>query len=699
MTEKWYLKSQEELESVLKTSAVGGLDPSAAASRLKADGGNNIFSLKRRTALRVAIRECFDLPAVLLLFILLLQGFSRENVLSVLVILAAVISRVFLYIRSMHVFADMAVRAIPRARVVRRGRLLRIDSRKVVQGDLLYLRPGDFIPADARIIKGHVRVSEHRITKKKAPAEKEDSTIARTGSLELSSLTNMVFAGSRVIEGTAMAIVTDIGADTLLLEFNGRIPISTYDRMPVVRRMARSCSVCEMLLLALVVIFAFFSVVLGEGVSIVRTFILSLATVVTAVNECYFAYCSHVVSRAILSLDGTRTEERTLIKDMRLLDLLSDADYVLIRDRFAKEEGSRLTAAVNRLKQLGIRPILLTDRIEYAEIFFGKLSCFAEGKERFLSRAKFLAATDARLWQLADKIGVYSCLDTAESLRLLRVLQMNGATVAVLSSDKQDADLLCEADISVTVLLPDKSREEGSATEAEMIADIHIPARRRAEGGIRAFADCLRLAKALPARLNALFGYFVTSVTARAVLCILGILVPSFGIGPYCILAGGLLGDLGMAAVLASTDSGPNGRVTDNRFRYFGIKSLLTPALAGLVSTGTVLLAYAAEHHFVGKAGGGYFLVLSLIASLFSGIAYIRREGVASTPIGWIPTVLYALLLIAVTAALILLPPLSTLLMTEGIGFAAGILAFATGILQIFCQKILFGTKILIQNY
>ena len=101
----------------------------------------------------------------------------------------------------------------------------------------------------------------------------------------------------------------------------------------------------------------------------------------------------------------------------------------------------------------------------------------------------------------------------------------------------------------------------------------------------------------------------------------------------------------------------------------------------------------------MGKAGGGYFLVLSLIASLFSGIAYIRREGVASTPIGWIPTVLYALLLIAVTAALILLPPLSTLLMTEGIGFAAGILAFATGILQIFCQKILFGTKILIQNY
>ncbi|MBQ9121489.1 MAG: hypothetical protein IJY12_03890 [Clostridia bacterium] len=698
MTEKWYLKSQEEIESVLNTSAADGLAPSAAALRLRTDGGNNIFSLKRRTALRVAIRECFDLPAILLLFVMAINGLNHESILCMIVVLASVIFRTLFYIRSMHVFSDMAVRAIPRARVVRGKRLCRIDSRRVVQGDLIYLQPGDFVPADARIIKGKVRVSEYRVTGKKAPSEKENGILPENPNMELSLLTNMVFAGSRVVDGRAMAIVTDTGDDTLLMEFSGRISISTYERMPLVRRMAKNCTVCEMILLTLVVVSAFLSVAAGAGVSIVRSFIFSLSTVVTAVSECYFAYVSHVISHAILALDGTHAKERTLIKDMRLLDALADVDFVLIRDCFTREDGGRLSAAVAQLERMGVRPILLTDRVEYGELFFGKLSCFAPQKDCFHTRAKFLAATDARLWQMAEKVSAFSCLDTEESLRLLRVLQVNGATVAVLTSDKQDADLLREADISATVA-PISRPESGEVSEMEMIADVHIPGYKRARGSVRALGECIRLAKTLPARLNALFGYYLASAAARLVLCLYGIFAPNSGITPYCILAGGLLPDLVFAAVLAATEGGKHGNVPRAVFRYRSVQTFLAPALAGLISAGAVLLAWTAEHHFVKTENDGFFLLLMLVSSVFNGIAFIRRERVATTPLGWLPTLAFGMGVLAVFAVLLALPPVGTLLLVQGFGVPLVLIAIGGGILQIFCQKILFGTKILIQNY
>ncbi|MBO5111591.1 MAG: hypothetical protein J6D21_12860 [Clostridia bacterium] len=698
MTEKWYLKSQEELESVLRTSVADGLSPSAAASRLRTDGGNNIYSLKRRTALRVALRECFDLPSILLLFMLVINGLDHEGILSILVILAGIAIRTVFYIRAMRVFSDMAIRAIPRARVVRNRTLCRIDSRRVLQGDVLYLQPGDFIPADARIVKGKVRVSEHRITKKKTPADKENGTVADTSAMELSSLSNMVFAGSRVVDGRAMAIVTDTGDDTLLMEFNGRISISTFERMPVVRRMNKHCALCETILLATVVVAAFLSMLVGDH-SIVRAFIFSLATAVSAVSECYFAGAAYIISRAIQSLDGKRATDRTLLRDMRLLDLLSQADYVLIRDSFAREDVTHLSAYVAEMKRLGIRPILLTDRVEYAELFFGKLTCFAPQKEHFLNRAKFLAATDARLWQLADKIGTYSCLDTEESLRLLRVLQMNGATVAVLSSDKQDADLMREADVSATVSLASNTQGREEQSELEMIADICIPARKKPRGGIRALNDIVRVGRCLPAKMNALFSYFLTSATARLVLCLYGIFMPDSGMTPCAILAVGLLFDLAFAAVLAATDSGRNRAVPDTDFRYRTPANFVSPAVAGLLSAGIVLLGWVAEHYLVRSGVSGYFLVLMLVSALFNGIAALRREGLTVTPLGWLPTVAQIVGCLAIIAVFIWLPSVGSLLLVEGLTPLAVLVAIAGGFLQIFCQKILFGTKILIQNY
>ena len=688
MTEKWYLKSQEEIESVLNTSAADGLDPSAAASRLRTDGGNNIFSLKRRTSLRVALRECFDIPAILLLVVLAISGMDHRNILCMLVVLTAVILRVLFYIRSMHVFAGIAIRAIPKARVMRGRRLVRIDSRRIVPGDLIYLLPGDFVPADARIVKGKVRVSEHRVTKRKAPSEKENTILSDRPDMELSAITNMVFAGSRVVDGRAMAIVTDTGEDTLLLEFNGRISISTYERMPVVRRMMKNVSACEIILLALVVVSAFIGMAVGVT-SIIRSFVFSLAAVVTAVSECYFVYASYVISQAVQTLDGAKNGSFVQIKDLRILDLLTDMDFLIIRDTFTPDDGAKLASTVSKLKRLGVQPILLTDRVDYSELFFGKLTCFAEKKESFLNRAKFLAATDARLWQLTNKITAFSCLDTEESLRLLRVLQMNGASVAVLSQDKQDADLLREADVSFTFASPSDNDREVS--ETEMISDICISAKKHARSGLRAVAACICLSRTVPAKMNALFWYFVTSATARVLLCLCGIFAPDIGFDPYPVLVGGLLGDLAFALTLAASGGGKHVIPSSEPFRFSVFSSVRRPVANGLVSAACILLACVAGNYFFRGEGMGLILVCIATSSVLNGILSLHHERIAVTPLGWMPTVIFVLGLLAVFALLILVPPLANLFLVGDLSLYTVLIGLAGGLLQVFCQKFLFG--------
>ena len=76
------------------------------------------------------------------------------------------------------------------ARVVRNGKTEDIPIDEVVVGDIILVRPGEKIPVDGKIVKGHSAVDESMITGESMPVEKNvndtviGSTINKTGSFE-----------------------------------------------------------------------------------------------------------------------------------------------------------------------------------------------------------------------------------------------------------------------------------------------------------------------------------------------------------------------------------------------------------------------------------------------------------------------------------------------------------------------------------
>lgn len=122
---------------------------------------------------------------------------------------------------------------------LRDGERVEIPFDELVPGDVIRLSAGDMMPADARIITARdLFVIESALTGESEAVEKTAAATAVEGAdgpaLPLSACKNIVFTGTSVQNGTAMALVVATGSDTYLggiaKMLNGRGEKSAFDR-------------------------------------------------------------------------------------------------------------------------------------------------------------------------------------------------------------------------------------------------------------------------------------------------------------------------------------------------------------------------------------------------------------------------------------------------------------------------------------
>ena len=119
---------------------------------------------------------------------------------------------------------------------LRDGERIEIPFDELVPGDVIRLSAGDMVPADARIITARdLFVIESALTGESEAVEKTTVVEGADGSaLPLSACKNIVFTGTSVQNGAAMALVVATGSDTYLggiaKMLNGRGEKSAFDR-------------------------------------------------------------------------------------------------------------------------------------------------------------------------------------------------------------------------------------------------------------------------------------------------------------------------------------------------------------------------------------------------------------------------------------------------------------------------------------
>jgi Ca2+-transporting ATPase len=171
----------------------------------------------------------------------------------------------------------------PSAAVIRSSAMQNIKAKDVVPGDLLVLRPGSYIAADARLIEAkYLSVDESALTGESMPVVKTTQKL-QAPDLTLADRTNMVYMGTLVTGGQGLAVVVATGRFTEVGNIQTLVGEARPPETPLERQMDRLG--VQLVYATLIVSGIVFVVGILRGYGFLQMLKTSIALAVAAVPE------------------------------------------------------------------------------------------------------------------------------------------------------------------------------------------------------------------------------------------------------------------------------------------------------------------------------------------------------------------------------------------------------------------------------
>jgi Ca2+-transporting ATPase len=234
---QWHSKEAEEVVRSLGVNAETGLTNEQAAQRLAKVGLNKLVEEKEIRFLAILREEITEPMILLLLAVGVLYGILDPNIADALTIIAVVTILVLVEVwneyRAKRSIAALRKLASPTTIVLRNGKPTEVQTTNIVPGDLLLLKPGQRVPADARLLDAvGLEVDESSFTGESFPAAK-DAALVLPAIVRSNEQQNMVFAGTVVTKGRAKAVVTATGVQTELGRITGITKAAKEPKTPL----------------------------------------------------------------------------------------------------------------------------------------------------------------------------------------------------------------------------------------------------------------------------------------------------------------------------------------------------------------------------------------------------------------------------------------------------------------------------------
>jgi len=158
-----------------------------------------------------------------------------------------------------------------RAKVLRDGLEKEIDSEELVVGDVVFLKPGDKVPADGRIIESKgLKINEASLTGEWLAVEKKEKI-------------DTAFMGTIVEEGRATVIVVATGIDTQIGEVVSLLKKTKEEKTPFQKKIASLSKIAGVFILSIISIIIIIGYFTEQ--SFAEVFVASLALAVSAIPE------------------------------------------------------------------------------------------------------------------------------------------------------------------------------------------------------------------------------------------------------------------------------------------------------------------------------------------------------------------------------------------------------------------------------
>ncbi|NLY52714.1 MAG: cation-translocating P-type ATPase [Firmicutes bacterium] len=283
---EYYHQPTETVLKELGTDAALGLS-SKEAERRGGKFGPNLLAEPSRSPLLVRfLRQFQDFMVMVLIGATLISALLGETA-DTLAILAIILCNALLGFiqehkaeRSLEALRELAA---PTCVVLRDGRQQEIEAAELVPGDIVFLSPGQRVPADGRLLESNLlAVEEAALTGESHPVTKDWEYAARAGT-SLGDRRNSVFMGTTVVRGKGKFVVTHTGMDTEIGKIAAMIHGAPMEATPLQKRLEQlgKWLVAGCLLVVAVV----FAIGILQGRPFYQMFLTGVSLAVAAIPE------------------------------------------------------------------------------------------------------------------------------------------------------------------------------------------------------------------------------------------------------------------------------------------------------------------------------------------------------------------------------------------------------------------------------
>ena len=336
--EKLYGKDRKTILREFQTTEKG-LSDNEVRNRKDIFGDNALKEKKRKGILKVFLNQFKDL----LVGILIVAGIISiitDNVESTLVIFIVIFLNAILgtvqYFKAEQSLEALRSLTAAKCKVIRNGLKQEILSKDIVPGDILFLEAGDLIAADGRIIENHsLQVNESSLTGESLAVEKNEEVLS-DDEIPLSDRKNMVFGGTLVTYGRAIAVVTSTGMNSELGKIANLMENTQQKETPLQKTLDKFSGKLAIIIIAICIIVFVLEIYRDE--SILNALMFAVALAVAAIPEAL----SSIVTIVLALGTEKMAKENAIIKDLKAVEGLG-AVSVICSDKTGTLTQNKMT--------------------------------------------------------------------------------------------------------------------------------------------------------------------------------------------------------------------------------------------------------------------------------------------------------------------------------------------------------------------
>ena len=332
MNKEFYNLSVQECLNELKTSE-NGLSTNEVLSRQKEFGENKIKSAKKKSNFVMFFQQFADIMIIILLVasaismaIAILNKSYGELVDGFIILGIVLLNSTISFLqekKAQHSLESLKKLSVPETKVLRNSEVYKVPSPELTVGDVIILEAGDIVPADARLIESiSLKCDESSLTGESIPVEKNHLKNLPLNT-PLAERKNMVFSGSVITNGKAMAVVCAIGETTELGKIANLISSAKKDDTPLQKSIKKLGKIITYIVLIVCFVTFLIEVISGTS-SILEAFLTAVAIAVAAIPESLPAVITIILSLGVAKL----AKRKTIIKKLNAVETLGSCNVI-----------------------------------------------------------------------------------------------------------------------------------------------------------------------------------------------------------------------------------------------------------------------------------------------------------------------------------------------------------------------------------